>query len=354
MRDVGELRTAHLADGVGLEDPDAVQLAERHERPEMFRECRCVRPELSVRVVGVAVLPVGDERPVLPVVRHRDLRPVEPRKVPVGAIHAERREDPLVAPPVERRARRRLDQESRQRRGEVAVVVASAGLPLRIAPIRAVEVAARVEVPAEVAAEGDRRVAVRVERDDRRPIVADARGVREQHAERDRIPRVLRVAHREWHHVVNARVEVEQSVLDRLHHGDGHHRLRDRREHEDRVDGGRPAVREVRVTVGIGPRDAVWGDDSGDDPGHARGPRPPDAPPRRSREPHGGRDQDMPAGDASGGRGKDRSALGVHGPHDTHVARGVGRLCRGWPRRGAARPVRVSGSVRDAIGWSVG
>ncbi len=82
-----------------------------------------------------------------------------------------------------------------------------------------------------------------------------------------------------------------------------------------------------------------------------RGSRPPDAPPRGRREPDGRRDQDLPAGDASGRRGDDRSALGMHGPHDTHEARVVGRLCRGWPRRGAARPVRVVriGSRRDRM-----
>jgi hypothetical protein len=127
VRDVGELRAAHLADGVGLEDTNAVQLAERHERPEVLRESRSARPELAVRVVGVAVLPVRDERPVVPVVRHRDLRSLEPSEVPVGAIHPERREDPGVAPLVERRAGRRLDHVSRQRGGEVAVVVRAPG-----------------------------------------------------------------------------------------------------------------------------------------------------------------------------------------------------------------------------------
>lgn len=94
-------------------------------------------------------------------------------------------------------------------------------------------------------------------------VAVDQRcGVREQHAIRDRGGRKARAAHRERELAVDVLIEPEPSrlVFDELHQRGGRHRLRDGREHEERVGGDGLLLRDVRVAVALGPLDAAAAD----------------------------------------------------------------------------------------------
>ena len=177
--------------------------------------------------------------------------------------HAERAEDVLLVPAFERRARHLLDDETEH---------ACAGA---VVPLLAGLVEQR-QLPLALLCLVDQRELDRVgER------VADAGGMRQQLTDRHRLPRrprrvggVLLVERGDDLKVVVAVevfrdrvVELQLAGFHQHHDGDRRHRLRHRRDREDRIRGHRRALGDVELTGGPFEQHALAVDDQGGDAG---------------------------------------------------------------------------------------